>query len=114
MSSRNRKGNWMPVFGIGTNTGDVESKEVKGRQIDIACKTWFTSTGSPRPLSFKYEGDDGMLQSVAVAEIISSEDKNYAGIPSKEYRCRAIIGGLLHEFKLIFYMEACRWVMVLF
>ena len=103
----------MPAFGIGTNTGGRNSGAVKGRQIDIACKTWFTSTGSPRPLSFKYEGDDGALQCVAVAEIISSEDKNYAGIPSKEYQCRAIIGGLLHEFRLIFYMESCRWVMVL-
>lgn len=103
----------MSAFGIGTNVREEDSGEVRGRQIDIACKTWFTSTGLPRPLSFKYEGDDGMLQSVAIAEVISSEDKHYAGIPSKEYRCRAIIGGLLHEFKLIFYLEACRWVMVL-
>lgn len=103
----------MPAFGIGTNVREVDSGDVRGRQIDIACKTWFTSTGSPRPLSFKYKGDDGMLQRVAVAEIMGSEDKNYAGIPSKEYKCRAVIGGLLHEFKLIFYVESCRWVMVL-
>lgn len=103
----------MSAFGIGTNVRELDSGNVRGRQIAIACKIWFTSTGSPRPLSFKYEGDDGMLQSVAISEIISSEDKNYAGIPSKEYCCRAIIGGLLHEIKLIFYIEACRWVMVL-
>ena len=103
----------MSAFGIGTNVREVDSGEVRGRQIEIACKTWFTSTGWPRPLSFKYEGDDGMIQSVAVAEIVSSEDKNYSGIPSKEYKCRAIIGGLLHEFKLVFYLESCRWVMVL-
>lgn len=103
----------MSAFGIGTNVRGTDSGAVRGRQITIACKTWFTSTGSPRPLSFKYEGDDGMLQHVVISQIISSEDKNYSGIPSKEYCCRAMIGGLLHEFKLIFYIEACRWVMVL-
>lgn len=103
----------MSAFGIGTNAGEMDSGSIRGRQITIACKTWFTSTGSPRPLSFKYEGDDGEIQHVTVAQVVSSEDRNYSGIPSKEYCCRAIIGGLLHEFRLIFYIEACRWVMVL-
>lgn len=103
----------MSAFGIGTNVRELESREIHGRQITIACKTWFTSTGSPRPLSFKYEGDDGEIQYVTIAEVISSEDKNYSGIPSKEYWCRAIIGGLMHEFRLIFYIEVCRWVMVM-
>ncbi|CUP48099.1 Uncharacterised protein [Hungatella hathewayi] len=30
-----------------------------------------------------------------------------------EYACRAVIGGLTQEFKLIFYPEEGRWVMVL-
>lgn len=103
----------MPAFGIGASAERTDSGSVRGRQITIACKTWFTSTGSLRPLSFKYEGDDGMLQHVVVSRILSSEDKNYSGIPSKEYICQAMIGGLLHELRLIFYVEACRWVMVL-
>lgn len=103
----------MSAFGFDTNVRDLDNGRLQGRQITIACKTWFTSTGSPRPLSFKYEGDDGALQHVVVSQILSSEDKNYSGIPSKEYVCRAMIGGLLHEFRLIFYVEACRWVMVL-
>lgn len=103
----------MSAFGIGTNEKRTDGGAVRGRQIMIACKTWFTSTGTLLPLSFKYEGDDGMLQHVVISEIVSSEDKNYSGIPSKEYCCRAMIGGLLHEFRLIFYVEACRWVMVL-
>lgn len=79
----------------------------------IACKTWFTATQSVRPLSFKFEGDDGLIQTVNNLTVKYSEDKNYGGIPSKEYGCEAVIGGIRQDFLLIFYMEACKWVMVL-
>lgn len=102
----------MSAFGIGTNTQTMDSGEIRGRMYHIACKTWFTSTCSPRPLSFKFEGDDGVLQTVKNINIKCSEDKNYAGIASKEYVCSAIIGGLNRDFKLIFYLEACKWVMI--
>ena len=85
----------------------------QGKMYHIACKTWFTSTGSPRPLSFKFEGDDGLLQMVNNLTVKYSEDKNYSGIPSKEYGCEAIVGGFMREFRLIFYCEACLWVMVI-
>jgi hypothetical protein len=67
----------------------------------------------PRPLSFKFEGDDGIIQTVYQLRIDNTEDKNYDGIMSKEYACYAVIGGIRHEFKLIFFMEACRWIMVI-
>lgn len=91
----------------------AESSVPSGKMYHIACKIWFTSTGSLRPLSFKFEGDDGELQYVSDMKIIYSEDKNYSGIASKEYGCEAIIGGFLREFKLIFYCEACKWVMLI-
>lgn len=102
----------MSAFGIGTNDNAIESGELCGRQINIACKAWFTSQGSAKPLSFKFQGDDGMMQTVGDLCVICSEDKCYSGIPSREYRCKAVMGGLLHEFKLIFYLEESRWVMV--
>ena len=91
----------------------AESSVPSGKMYHIACKIWFTSTGSLRPLSFKFEGDDGELQYVRDMKIIYSEDKNYSGIASKEYGCEAIIGGFLREFKLIFYCEAWKWVMLI-
>lgn len=102
----------MGVFGIGTNTKEIDSGEIRGKMYHVACKAWFTSTCSPRPLSIKFEGDDGIIQTVSDITVKCTEDKNYSGIPSKEFSCEAIIGGILHEFKLIFYMEACKWVMV--
>lgn len=103
----------MAAFGIGTNTAPPEAGPIRGRQIPIACKAWFTSGGSARPLSFKFQGDDGLLQTVGDVAVDYSEEKNYDGIPSREYGCRAVIGGLIHEFKLVFYPERCQWVMVL-
>ncbi len=102
----------MGSFGIGTNADAVDSGPLKGRQVKIACKAWFTSDGSIRPLSFKFEGDDGVIRTVDHVTVRLSEEKNYSGIPSKEYVCRAVMGGLTQEFKLIFYPEDGRWVMV--
>lgn len=90
----------------------IDSGAIRGKQYQIACNTWFTSTGTPIPLSFKFEGDDGEIIKVKQLEVKYTEDKNYSGIPSKEYGCRAIIGGLTREFRLIFYCEACKWVML--
>lgn len=103
----------MSSFGIGMNVKDIDSGVVRGKTHNIACKTWFTSNCTPIPLSFKFEGDDGVIQTVSNLTIKTSEDKRYAGIAAKEYRCESIIFGVRHEFKLIFYFEACKWVMVI-
>ena len=103
----------MSVFGIGTNTDKIDNGEIKGRMLDIACKAWFTATCSPRPLSFKFKGDDGAIQLVSNLNIKCTEDKNYSGIPSKEYVCEAIVGGIRQNFKLVFFIEECKWVMIL-
>lgn len=85
---------------------------LRGTVYPIACKTWFTSNGSIMPLSLKFEGEDGILYRVADINTTLVEDKNYSGIPSREFSCKAVIGGLMQEFKLIFYVEEYRWVMV--
>ena len=90
-----------------------DGSEVHGRMYHIACKAWFTAGGVPMPLSFKFEGDDGELQYISHLKVNYAEDRCYSGIASKEYGCEACIGGILREFKLLFYMEACKWVMVI-
>jgi len=102
----------MSAFGIGTNVKENDSGKLNGKTYNIACKAWFTASCSPRPLSLKFEGDDGIIQTISDITIKCSEDKNYNGIPSKEFQCDAIIGGIRLEFKLVFYMESCKWVMV--
>ena len=90
-----------------------DSGKPRGKMYHIACKTWFTSGGAAIPLSFKFEGDDGQLQWVGDLKVLYSEDKYYSGIASKEYGCEAVIGNAVREFRLIFYMEACKWVMLI-
>lgn len=87
--------------------------EPRGTVYHIACKCWCTSTGDLQPLSFKFKGDDDILVHVKDIMILYVENKNISGIPSREFRCRAIVGGLLRDFKLVFYCEACRWTMII-
>ena len=91
---------------------EIDSGIPNGTQYQIACKSWFTSTGELRPLSFKFEGDDGTMIYVSNLNILYSEDKNYSGIPSKEFSCQAVVAGLLRNFKLIFYTSTYRWIMI--
>ena len=91
---------------------EADSGIPKGKLYHIACKTWFTATGAALPLSFRFQDDNGELQTVRNLTIKYEEDKNYSGIPSKEYLCESIIGGLQREYRLIFYCESCLWVML--
>ncbi len=91
---------------------EADSGSPHGKMYHVACMAWFTAGGSPRPLKFKFEDDTGAIQTVSEVRINYSEDKNYSGLPSKEYGCEAVIGGLLREFKLVFYLEASQWVML--
>ena len=50
--------------------------------------------GKVLPLSFKFQDDSGELQTVANVRVRSAEQKNYSGIPSREFSCQAVIGGL--------------------
>jgi hypothetical protein len=94
---------------------DSAFKEIikQDKMYHIACKVWFTASCIPLPLSFQFEGDDNIIQAVKDITVKSCEDKNYSGIRSKEYGCEAIIGGIRLQIKLIYYMEACKWVMIL-
>lgn len=60
----------------------------------------------------KEPDDSGAIQTVTDIVVNYTEEKNYCGISSREYGCKAIIGGLNREFRLIFYQENCRWVML--
>lgn len=91
----------------------IDSGTRKGHAYPIAVKSWFTSSGSMIPLSFKFEGDDGELYYVQNLRVKSSEEKHYAGIPSRDFNCTAILGGLEKEFRLVYYPNDCRWVMML-
>ncbi len=103
----------MGTFGIGVNANDIDSGNLYGEVYEIACNAWFTASGKPIPLAFKFKGEDEIIYKVSNLTIQSSDEKNYSGLPSKEFKCEAVFGGLLKEFKLIFFMDSCKWVMVI-
>ena len=102
----------MGVFGIGTNVKRIDSGSIRGDTFPIACMAWYAPDNTPRPLLFKFEGYDGIIQTVTDITIKCTDDKVYSGEPSKEYKCEAVIGGIRYGFKLIFFMLRCQWVMV--
>lgn len=92
---------------------EIDSGTLTGKKYPIACNAWFTSTGTPTPLSFRFEGDDGEMQTVRRQDlkVHYSEDKNYSGVPSKEFRCTVMLSGVSIPVKLVFYCESCSWAM---
>lgn len=102
----------MGVFGIGTNVKRIDSGIIRGTTYPIACMAWYAPGCAPRPLLFKFEGEDGVLQTVSEIKIKCTDNKCYDGEPVHEYRCDAIFGGMRYGFKLIFYILENRWIMV--
>ena len=103
----------MGVFGIGTNVKRIDSGIIRGNTYPIACMAWYAPNCPPRPLLIKFEGEDGVLQTVSDIKIKFTDNKCYDGLSVNEFRCEAVIGGLQYGFKLIFYILDNRWVMVL-
>ena len=103
----------MPSFGIDINRENRDSGEIRGKTYNIACKVWFPTNNKPYPLSFKFEGDDGIIATVSDLKIKHSENKVYYGYKAIEYRCEAVIGGFNKDFKIIYDIENCKWIMVI-
>ncbi len=101
------------AFGIGTNTETPVIEEIRGIQVPIACECWFDSKGQGMPRLFKYQDETGQVFTVRNIRVRYLEEKNYAGVSSREYDCEIMENGIKEQIKLIFFMEHCRWIMVM-
>ncbi len=100
-------------FGIGINAQRTNAGRLTGRQVEVACKCWFTSTGHMIPLSLKFQDEEEMLHTIDQVQVHSYEEKYYAGVPSVEYDTTLTYQGVGKRVKLIFFKEECRWVLLL-
>ena len=100
------------AFGIGTNTNKTDARPTRGRQKEIACYCWFTNTGKMTPTMLKVQDEDGEIRTIRHIEVISQEEKMYAGIASMEFDCIITILEQQISVKLIYYKEENRWVLV--
>lgn len=98
------------AFGIGTNTQKSEAGKLKGRQLPIACKSWFTKNGRCMPLLFKFQDEDGSIKTVNQIYVHKMEEKYYCGELSLEYTCDIVLDSRLLQVRLIFFAEAHTWV----
>lgn len=85
--------------------------QVKGQVFEIACLSWCTASHQITPVLFKYVGEDSLVYTVQDITVKSCNDKNYNGLPSKEYDCEAVVGGFKRPFWLIYFILENRWIM---
>ena len=100
------------AFGTGTNTQKADAGFIKGKQREIACQCWFTSKGKVTPLMLKIEYEDGEIRTVRQIQVLSQEEKKYAGARSMEFDCIITILEQQIDVQLIYYKEENRWVLV--
>ena len=100
------------AFGIGTNSQMADAGPVKGKQREIACQCWFTSKGKVTPLMLKIQDEDGEIRTIRQIQVLSQEEKMYAGIASLEFDCIVTIMGQQINVQMIYYKEENRWVLV--
>ncbi len=100
------------AFGIGINAQEAQEGELKGEQVEVACKCWFTSTGHMMPLSLKFQDEEEGLHTIDQIHVHSHEEKRFAGISSVEYDVTLTYRERQKRVKLVFFKEECRWVML--
>ena len=100
------------AFGLGTNTQKADAGMIRGKQREIACQCWFTSKGKVMPLMLKVEDEDGEIRTVRQIQVLSQEEKMYAGVLSLEFDCIITILEQKIKVRLIYYKEENRWVLV--
>jgi hypothetical protein len=103
----------MPSFGIGINPYKQNNGNVRGNTYPIACMAWYALDCAPVPLLLKFEGHDGVIQTVTGIIVLSTTKKSYGRSNVYEYVCETVMGGIKYGFKLINYILICKWVMVL-
>ena len=100
------------AFGIGTNTQNADAGFIRGKQKEIACQCWFSSKGRVIPLMLKIEDEDGEIRTIRQIEVLSQEEKRYAGVRSLEFDCNITILEQQINVQLIYYKEENRWTLV--
>lgn len=99
------------AFGTGANFSPGDEGMVRGKQKEVACECWFTSTGRLIPLMLKVKDEDGEIRVIKEITVHSQEMKRYAGNPSLEFDCTLWLGEQKIRARLIYYMTRSRWVL---
>lgn len=100
------------AFGIGVNTEYPDRGPLRGRQEDVACDCWFSSTGHTIPRMIKYQDGDGSIHRLEGIQVREVRKHRRCGISMVEYKCSVWLEGQEYQFRLLFHMEACQWKII--
>lgn len=100
------------AFGIGINTQKADAGRLRGNKKEIACQCWFTSSGKITPLMIKLQDETGEIRTIRQIQVLSQEEKMYAGVPSVEFNCKVTIQEQRFDVRLVYYKEENRWILV--
>ena len=96
-------------MGIGINDEQPDDGVLRGREEDVACGVWFTSTGATMPKIIKFRDSAGEIHTLQGIRVLTTERKNYCGISTIEYACDTVIGACRQPFLLLYYIERQEW-----
>lgn len=99
------------AFGAGKEHRTGHAGRVRGRQQEVACECWFTSTGRLIPLMLKLKDEDGEYRTIRPIMVHSAEKKMYAGTPFIEFDCEIVVREQRMRVWLIYYQSENRWVL---
>lgn len=100
------------AFGIGVHTVCPDRGALQGKQENVACDCWFSSTGATIPRLIKFRDAEGGIQCLKDIQVHEMEKLFRCGIPVTEYRCSSLYQGREYRFRLIFHMEECQWKLI--
>jgi len=90
-------------------TNSIISRECKDGRRQIACKVWFPVGKDPFPISFKFKDDNDEIQMVNNISIYNIDVRCTAGFQTNVYNCKAVICGLMRNFRIIYYLKTYEW-----
>ena len=95
-----------------TENRRTSERAMRRKEMEIACKCWFTSKGDMHPLMFKYQDDEGVIHTITEIQVHSRKEIDLIASPCTEFDVSVNCQGIYIKAKLIFYKKDCRWVMV--
>ncbi len=67
------------------------------------------TTGRISPFKFKLETEEHVIETVKVQEIVSRDEKRYAGIREMQFICKVSIGDMIKSIELRLNIESQKW-----
>jgi len=113
------KGTYVCYYGLTTNYGkgvkELEERIQEGTLIDgpvnlpIQMVSMTDRDGRMTPLWFRLEMTDHVIRKCHIAQVVSRDEKKFAGIREKQFICRIEMGEITRTLEMRYNIETQRW-----